>query len=134
MGKKKSRKIANSYFWTMFGLFGGVGMTVASLLGLPIVLTDDKFLVGMTVSGVLLGLVLYLLGVLSALYEGDYYLKESAKGCGVVLLMSVVSMTVCGVMFSIMGKDLSGSVFFIAEWGSFIAGSVTVAVLHYRKA
>lgn len=126
--------MSNSYVGTSCCLFVGTGMTVAALLYLPIVLTSDVSLIGLYLPLAALGLVLYVLGALSALYEGDCYLKESAKGCGVVLLMSVVSMTVCGVMFSIMGKDLSGSDFLFAEWGSFIAGSVTVAVLQYRKA
>ena len=131
---KKEKKMSNSYVGTLCCLFVGTGMTVAALLNLPIVLTSDVSLIGLYLPLAALGLVLYVLGALNALDEDDYLLKEYSKGSGVVILIGGIVMTLYSGVFSILGKDLSGSDFLFAEWGSFIAGSVTAAVLHYRKA
>ncbi|MBO5038983.1 MAG: hypothetical protein J6C85_05990 [Alphaproteobacteria bacterium] len=127
---KKSKKTSNSYFWVSCCLFAGVGLTVAALLHLPIALTNDTVSIGLYIPCAVLGLLLYLLGTL---YADDYLLKEYAKGGGVVILLGAVAMVVNSVLFSIMGRDLSGSDFVFAEWVSFIVSSITVAVLHCRK-
>lgn len=108
-------------------------MTVVALLQLPVALTSDKFLVGVSISFFLIGWILYILGILNALDEEDYLLRERVKVCGVVILLGAVAMVVCSVLFSILGKDLSGSDFLFVEWTSFIVSSIVAAVLHCRR-
>lgn len=123
------KKNCNGSFWKSLCLFAGTGMTVAAMFLLPVAITSDKSLVRITLYFFLIGIVFYIFGVLYALNEDDCLLKKRAKEGGIVMLIGAVSMAVSSVLFYVMGRELSGSAFLIAEWASFVVSCMLTAML-----